>query len=338
MRLISIADAEQLAAWPHDDMALPPADFASHAPDAHCVLESSGGEIAARCSLWWRDTPPYPGHRLGVIGHYAACDAWAAHSLLQSAVRQLAARGCTLAVGPMDGNTWRRYRLLSEHLVDEAPFFLEPDNPDEWPQHFLSSGFVPLAQYLSALKDDLSHEDPRAARITQRLDAAGVRIRSLDASRLEEEMRLIYNIAAVAFRRNFLYTRIEQAEFLEIYKPLLPFVQPELVLIAEHRKQPVGFSFSLPDWLQEKRERRCDTVIMKTIAVLPGRDCAGLGSVLAARTQRIARELGYRRIIHALMHEGNNSRNLSVRYNARPFRRYTLYSRRLGSAKKGNSA
>ncbi len=329
MRLITVTDAEQLAAWQHDEMALPPADFACHAPDAHCVLASDMSEITARCSLWWRDPPPHPGHRLGVIGHYAAREVEAAHALLQSAIEQLAAHGCTLAVGPMDGNTWRRYRLLSEHLMDEAPFFLELDNLDEWPQHFLSSGFAPLAHYLSALNDDLTHEDPRAARIEQRLNAADVRIRSLDMNRLSEEMSFIYDVAVVAFRRNFLYTPIEQAEFLKMYQPLLPFVRPEMVLIAEHRGRPVGFSFSLPDWLQQKRERLCDTVIMKTLAVLPGRDYAGLGSALAARTQRIACELGYRRIIHALMHEGNNSRNLSVRYNARPFRRYTLYSRQL---------
>ena len=333
MRLISMTNAEQLAAWQPDEMALPPTDFARHAPDAHCVLESDAGEIAARCSLWWRNTPPHPGHCLGVIGHYTARDARAAHALLQHAARQLAARGCTLAVGPMDGNTWRHYRLLSERSIDEhddePPFFLEPDNPDEWPQHFSGGGFAPLAHYLSAINDDLSLEDPCAARITQRLEAANVRIRSLDMSRLEAEMALIYAVAAIGFRHNLLYTPIEQAEFLELYRPLLPYVCSELVLIAEQRGQPVGFSFTLPDWLQEKRGQRCDTVIMKTLAVLPGRNYAGLGSILAARTQRVARDLGYGRIIHALMHEGNNARNLSARYNARPFRRYTLYSRLL---------
>lgn len=333
MRFITATNAQQLEAWRHDgiagDMALSPDDFARHAPGAHCLMEDGAGDIAARCSLWWRDTPLHHDYRLGVIGHYAARDARTAQALLQHAVEHLAERGCTLAVGPMDGNTWRRYRLLSERLADEPPFFLEPDNPGDWPQHFLSSGFAPLAYYVSALNNDLNHEDPRASRIARRLDKMCVRIRSLDTSRLEDEMRLIHAVACVSFRRNFLYTPIEQADFLEMYRPVLPLVRPELVLIAEHNGQPVGFSFALPDCLQEKRGRRCDTVIMKTIAVLPGRHYAGLGNVMAVHTQRIARELGYQRIIHALMHEGNNSRNLSARYNARPFRRYTFYARPL---------
>lgn len=71
-----------------------------------------------------------------------------------------------------------------------------------------------------------------------------------------------------------------------------------------------------------------DTVIIKTVAVLPGRAYAGLGNVLVARVQAIAYALGYRRAIHALMHDSNNSRNLSDRY-ARSIRRYTLYARKL---------
>jgi hypothetical protein len=39
----------------------------------------------------------------------------------------------------------------------------------------------------------------------------------------------------------------------------------------------------------------------------------------------MAREAGYTRAIHALMHDANRSGNISSRY-ARPIRRYTLYA------------
>ena len=54
----------------------------------------------------------------------------------------------------------------------------------------------------------------------------------------------------------------------------------------------------------------------------------GLGNLLMARCQEAARALGFRRVIHALMHETNHSLKLSSRY-AKPFRRYTLFARRL---------
>ena len=67
---------------------------------------------------------------------------------------------------------------------------------------------------------------------------------------------------------------------------------------------------------------------MKTVAALSGRRSAGLGSVLVAESHRIAHEQGYRNAIHALMHESNQSRNISAHY-AHTMRRYTLYQRRL---------
>ncbi len=41
-------------------------------PDASWMLVDPSDQIAARCSLWWRETPPMEGHALGFIGHYAA--------------------------------------------------------------------------------------------------------------------------------------------------------------------------------------------------------------------------------------------------------------------------
>jgi predicted N-acetyltransferase YhbS len=69
-----------------------------------------------------------------------------------------------------------------------------------------------------------------------------------------------------------------------------------------------------------------DTVVLKSLAVLPGRAGAGLGGLLMARCHEAASALGFRRVIHALMHESNVSLNLSGHY-AKPFRRYTLYAR-----------
>src|SRR5438874_698109 len=110
----------------------------SHA-DAHWILDGSNG-VEAHCSLWWSNTPCLSGQRVGIIGHYAAYDADAAMHMLHLACKELARQGCTLAVGPMDGSTNRRYRLVTERGT-EPPFFLEPDNADDWPDHFTSSGF-----------------------------------------------------------------------------------------------------------------------------------------------------------------------------------------------------
>ena len=289
--------------------------------------DSSDRNIIARCSLWWQNTPPYLNHRVGFIGHYAVQNATAATRLLRGACEQLAAFGCTLAIAPIDGNTWQRYRLLTERGTHPV-FFLEPDNPDDWPSHFLDQGFTPLTQYTSALNTNLSYIDPRLERVESRLHNAGVEIRPINLQRIEEELHWVYEVAIASFRRNFLYTPITEAAFIAQYRRLLPYLNPELILIAEHNYNPVGFLFAIPDWLQPQRGESVNTIIIKTVAVLPNRIYAGLGNLLVASCQNRAHQKGFTRAIHALMHDANPSRNLSRRY-AETIRRYSLFAKPL---------
>jgi hypothetical protein len=303
-------------------------DLARHQADAHWLLVADDC-IHAHCSLWWRNSAQLNDQRTGVVGHYAAVDAQSSAMLLQHACDKLHARGCVHAVGPMNGSTWHAYRVVTE-AGSEPPFFLEPATPPEAPFHWQGAGFLPIAEYSSYLNDDLTYEDPRLLQVEGRIGQSGVELRTLDLNDYEGELRRVYRLACISFRPNFLYTPIGEAEFVQMYAQLRAYIRPELVLMATHGSEIVGFLFSIPDFLQTQRGRNIDTVIIKTVAILPGRAYAGLGNLLAARCHRTAHELGYRRAVHALMHDGNHSRNVSSRY-AHAMRRYALYGRTLGA-------
>lgn len=314
-----------------------PAEWPALATDEGAELSlvvRAAGMARARCSLWWSDVPPLEGERLGVIGHFGAADAEAARVLLDTARDELARRGCTLAVGPMDGNTWRRYRLVVE-AREQPPFFLEPTNPAEWPGWWEGAGFAPLAHYFSALNEDLARRDPRVAEVAPRLAANGVTVRPIDPARFDEELARIYEVAAVSFRENYLYTPLPREAFAAQYQKVREFVVPALVLIAEQGERPVGFAFSIPDLHERMRGEAPRTVIVKTIAILPERRLlGGLGSLMTDRTQATAHAMGFTRAIHALMHESNQSRNISAR-TATTMRRYALFGRRVAGAEPG---
>ncbi|MBV9658877.1 MAG: GNAT family N-acetyltransferase [Verrucomicrobia bacterium] len=313
------------------------------------VSAENGGTVVARCSLWWRNTPSLAAaERTGVIGHYAASELLAGRALLEHACAQLRAAGaggCTAAIGPMDGSTWRRYRLITDRVgvgamlgeaaetaaSPEPPFFMEPDNPDAWPAHFTAAGFAPLAYYFSALCEDLGSAEthPLLAKAEERVRAAGVEIRTLRADHLEEELRAIYAVSAVAFESAFLYTPTTEAEFLAQYLPLAPLIRPELVFLALRGREIVGYLFCIPDQAEPQRHAPLHTAIVKTVAVLPDRAWSGLGHVLVARAHAAARRLGFTRVIHALMHERNRSLTLSRHLGALPMRRYALFVRAL---------
>jgi GNAT superfamily N-acetyltransferase len=330
-------------------------------PDGH-VMVTEGGRLAARCSWWWgfrrglktqtpqrtaepdacsespagggsqagvvgrglQTPPPNP---IGLIGHYAALDERAGLEALRRGCDRLAAAGCTTALGPMDGSTWQRYRFVT-HRGSEPAFFLEPENADEWPSHFVGAGFSPTATYRSAVTHDLARAAAGVPDLEMRLRDRGITPRPLNGERLDRELASLYTISLEAFRENVAYSPITEEQFRLLYRSVLPFVRPELVTIAEFDRQAIGFLFAIPDALEASRSGSIRTVILKTMAVLPAWRGLGLGRLLFARTHAIALELGYTRAIHALMHDDNQSRTMSAQ-SARPFRRYALFARSL---------
>ena len=322
--------------------ALLPAQLEQGQADEH-LLAYVAGHVVARCTLWWSATPTLQNERVGCIGHYAATDRTGAAALLAAAKTRLAAAGCTLAVGPLDGNTFRAYRFVTKRSFQgevRPAFLLEPDNPDAWPRDFLTAGFKPWAEYVSSLAP-LSEPDPRFEHLTTALAAEGIQLRTLDPDVLDptpngshafdKELARIYPLVMDAFAANPLFSPISYEEFAAQYAPVRSFLSPELVMLAERKGELAGFLFALPDLAQAQRGETVDTIILKTLAVLPDLAGKGLGSLLAAAVHTRAYHLGYRWAIHALMHVDNRSRRISA-HTAHPFREYTLFALPLTSA------
>ncbi|MEK7413037.1 MAG: GNAT family N-acetyltransferase, partial [Planctomycetota bacterium] len=299
-----------------------PATLTAQDVDAQVLLP---GRVS--CSLWWTSAPPCANEKLGVIGHFrATASAKAADvmTVLEAASGVLRGAGCTRAAGPMDGNTWRSYRFVTWR-GDEPRFLLEPDQPDTWPAWWQSAGFAAWEHYNSAVVEQLDASDPRLASVRERLDRIGVTIRELDPGSFAAELARIYAVSIQAFRENVLYTPLAEAPFHAMYQPALPLMRPGLCFLAECAGAPVGFVFALPDHERARRGAPVDTVVIKTLAIIPRRDLSGLGKLLLERCQQSAHRLGFRRAIHALMHQANRSRNLGI--GAQEIRRYTLFSR-----------
>ncbi|MFN7977335.1 MAG: GNAT family N-acetyltransferase [Vicinamibacterales bacterium] len=294
------------------------------APDDHWLV-TRDGVVVAHASLWWRHTPSLPGETVGLVGHYAAADADAGATLLRHAVVTLASRGCTVAIGPIDGSTWHAYRLVTARGT-EPPYFLEPDTPDDWPAHFTVAGFAVLAEYTSALVSPIPPSPPGIGEVAARLDQQGYTLRAVDPARATAELDALYDVSIAAFAENFLYTPITRAAFHAQYAAILPRIDPRLVLLAEHAGVVVGYVFVVPDLLEQARTGRVSTAIVKTLAVHPAHNGRGLGGLLVDRVQRAAADLGFTRVIHALMFASNRSQQISRHYGA-AFRRYALFSR-----------
>ncbi len=311
----------------NDPTGFDPALLSAEATDQHFAAIDSNMELRARCSVWWRETAPLEGERIGAIGHYAATDSGAGRAVIRQALARLRAQGCSMAVGPMNGNTWRSYRFVVERGTAQ-PFFLEPTNPDSWPVDFTDCGFDPLSWYVSEINFDIANRQPELGTLRQKMERLSVRIGPIDLADSADDLDGIYDVVCASFRDSFLYTPLDRDTYRSIYAPLLQKIDPRLMLVARHEERVVGFVFAPPDYLQQAN--KIDTIVIKTFAILPDECYRGLGRVLIVDMLHNALNMGYTTAISALMQTDNRSQAISSDC-AGPMRRYALFAKRLTS-------
>ena len=274
------------------------------------VLKSAGAELAI-----FRDAPSLDGARTAALGGFACDGPEAGAALIREAMALLKAEGFGAVLGPMDGSTWAKHRLVVES-DGRAPFLMEPSNPAHYVDAFDRSGLKVVSRYVSAVRPADVLESATAAPI-------GVSLRDFDPARAEEELTRIHKLSLEAFASNHFYQPIGLEEFLASYRPVLKAIDPELVLLAEDQAGELkGFLFALPNLAEGPKPR---SVILKTCASR----VKGGGSMLANAFHERAKKRGFADVIHALMHESNLSAMHSGNTGGQIFRRYALWGGRL---------
>ena len=264
--------------------------------------------ITNELGVWWTDTPSLPREKVGCIG------ATENPEHLSQAEELLRQQGCTIAIAPMEGNTWRTHRAVIESN-GRPPFLLEPISHPS----FEKFDYEILSQYSSSILN-LEGDSPNLSRLKNRLSKQNVTIRPLDLNRYEEELQNIYTLCIQSFKNNFLYTPINATEFIAMHQEIAPLLSSECAFLAECEGQLVGFVFGYPDQ---------KAFVVKTLAVLAEKRFSGLGTLLVETIQQSARERGFTQAIHALQYENNQSLRISKRFQATIFRRYALFSKKL---------
>ena len=206
-------------------------------------------------------------------------------------------------IGPIDGSTWHSYRLVS--FTDGSPSFpMEPTNPLWYNDVYTDLGFVPIKKYFSErfpIKDIKPYEKSNIVTIRQFKP---------------EDLQAMYEISKVGFADNFLYHPISYAEFEALYLPKISMVVHDFILVAEVDNKAVGFLFAFVYQ---------DTLILKSIAVLPEHRSASIGGRMVNVALVKAEAIVIKTAIGALFIEGNTSGKIVANYGGEVFREYTLY-------------
>jgi hypothetical protein len=271
--------------------------------------------VPGASALLYRDAPQWDNQRTAALGSIAFEDRDAGLRLIADTVASLRAEGFAALVGPMDGDTWHSYRLVSES-DGSAPFLLEPRSGPHDHAIFSAAGFTPISRYVSSRGRLADAVEPTPFTLP------GVTVTAWDGEGAERLIGQLFQMSGAAFAGNRFFKPITLEGFLELYRPLLPLLDPRHILFARGPEQQlVGFLFGMPDRLGGAQP----AAILKTYAS----GLRGVGRLLADTYHRRAIELGFTEVIHALMHEDNVSRERSAMHRAEVFRRYALMGKRL---------
>ena len=97
-------------------------------------------------------------------------------------------------------------------------------------------------------------------------------------------------------------------------------------MIAEDEKENIiGFIFCYEDLLNKKEK----SLVIKTLARDQSKKWSGLGAVMANRIIVLAKERGYKSVIHAFMMDDGSSSESSRKFFGNVYKEYVLYGLKL---------
>ena len=266
----------------------------------------------------------YQNKKTCLIGFYECSDDFHASKILFEAVEDyFRENGFEYLIGPMNGSTWCKYRITEP--ATNPPFMLDNYHKSWHLSHFVENGFVPIARYLSTKTDNLDKSYARLEKFEKRYSEKGIKIRHIKLNEFPDEMRNIFDISLKSFKNNFLYSKISFDEFLSLYSRVKEIVNPEFVFIAEDaRHKALGFIFAINDIFSRDKK----SLVIKTVATIPGNKGRGIGSLLVEKIHKTAFEKGYETIFHALMYEKSPSTRI-LSGNTSIYHTYLLFGKEL---------
>ncbi|WP_339928773.1 hypothetical protein [Yoonia sp. 208BN28-4] len=266
--------------------------------------------------MLYPDAPDWDGRRTMAIAKLKCDTAADGVAVIEQAATVAKAAGAQGLIGPMEGDTWHSYRLVTEG-DGSAPFLMEPTSKPQDLEAFARAGFTPISSYFSAAValSDIPVTTPGPN------DAFS--IMAWDGTAPEALFAQVHALSCQAFAGNPFYKDISLPDFLAMYMPFVPMLKPDLILFARDAQGDLkGFLFGMPNYAEGPQPA---SVILKTYASLT----KGAGHALSSRFYDTARAMGFKTAIHALMHDDNLSAIRSGMNNAHVFRRYALMGRSL---------
>jgi GNAT superfamily N-acetyltransferase len=221
----------------------------------HATIESwlalAGERVVGRITaIDNRAHNDFHGDATGFFGFFECeNDPAAAGALFDAAAGWLAARGKDVMRGPMNFSTNDDCGTLIEGF-DTPPTIMMPHNLPYHAELYAAHGFVKAKDMIAYWMDreELPERLERGVELLRR--RKGIVTRPMDMKHFDRDVGIIRAIYNDAWEKNWGFVPMTRSEIEHLAKQLKPVVDPEIVVFAEVRGEPIAFGLGLPDYNQ----------------------------------------------------------------------------------------
>jgi hypothetical protein len=186
--------------------------------------------------------------KAGFFGFFESIDDFeVASKLFKVAMITLKSEGMEKMRGPMNFSTNHEIGFLIEGF-DKPPTVMNPYNKPYLPklaEKFGLKKVMDLHGYFIHKDSPLSER--QLALVKKIKERNKIKIRTVDMSRFDEEVKLINGIYNQAWERNWGFVPMPEDEFFYMSRMLKEIIDPDLALIAFVDGEPAAFSLAVPD-------------------------------------------------------------------------------------------
>ncbi len=188
---------------------------------------------------------------LGWFGFFEVLeDAEAAAGLLAVAEDWCRGKGFDKLLGPGQFSTNEEVGLLIDGFQD-SPRVMMTYNPPRYLDYLEHAGYtkaMDLFAYVKSIQHFRSHIPPKLERVVDKvLERGKFTLRKVDMKHFDREIAHVKRLYNSSWERNWGFVPMTEHEFDHLAEQLKPILDPDLVLVAEHEGEPIGFGLSLPD-------------------------------------------------------------------------------------------
>lgn len=295
------------------------------------LIAIEGDKVLARMVVRFsKEFRHYENRNVGLISFFETVNRYEAVEILfKKAIEWLKENDVHSIIGPMDGDTWHKYRLNVGPLV-RPPFMMEPYNPSYYATFWERFGFKVLAKYFSKYVAEVETVLPKMKKYFDRTIRNGFTYHKFRLDDFESGLKILYNLSIQIFEDNHFYTPVSFNDFKLLYRDSKSIINENLIWFCRDKEDKYcGFVFSFPDYFRALKSMngknslmsklrfllnkgKTDTLNIKSLGVTTHHRGSGLGAALMYKSYFEGFKLGFKKANMCLMHEDNASAHLDA--------------------------